>query len=297
MRHLFSFMLKMLLDQRGEVGESEDVAEVADDSQETDDENVIEINPELLEEDEDEDDDEGNQDDQEKTKKEESKRDEDLKAELAKRDEQIKEMNRNFYGLRKKFDKLNKKKTEETGLTDEELEDLIEANQDDPKAMLKIMKQVSQQAASSNANNAVKTVEISQRRKELDEHLLSTWPDARTEGSETHTDIENAKEFFYVTDHPLGDFLGAAGRLYVKLPEMLENARKEGRENALKTKAEENRKTTIKANSLDTGAKKTSAKVSGKHLAAAKQLGLTESATKIMAQIVNQNKKNASVEV
>ena len=67
-----------------------------------------------------------------------------LKAELAKRDEQIKESNRNFYGLRKKLKGMEVKSDDkEEQFTDAQLKDMIEEHRDDPNVMLQIMKQVS----------------------------------------------------------------------------------------------------------------------------------------------------------
>lgn len=271
--------------------EEEEVEELTDDD-------VIEINPDDLEEDESEEE-EAEKVAEEEAAKAEKQEEIDFKAELAKKDEEIKTMNRNFYGLRKKLKSMEAKGDDKSeSLTDAQLESLIEENQDNPKAMLQIMKQVSTQTATGKAEDAVKTIELSQRKKELDGHLITTWPDANDEGSQTHADIQNAKEFLHVTDHPLGDFIGAAGKLYLELPTMLENARREERDKILKGTTEKKRKESIKENSLDTSKKKVSSKgMSADYQATAKQLKLSPSATKIMAQIVNENKKSATVEV
>ena len=299
MKHLLSFILMKLKDQRGEVGDEDDSSsdEVLDVDDVIKDDDVINIDPDALEDDDD--DDEAERLAQEEKDKAEKQPKIDFKAELAKKDEEIKTMNRNFYGLRKKLKSMEAKDEDKSeSLTDAQLESLIEENQDNPKAMLQIMKQVSTQAATGEAESAVKTVELSQRKKELDGHLVTTWPDANDEGSQTHADIQNAKEFLHVTDHPLGDFIGAAGKLFTELPTMLENARREERDKIMKGTTEKKRKESIKKNSLETGTKKVSAKgMSETYQATAKQMKLSPSQAKIMAQIVNENKQSATVEV
>jgi len=303
MKHLLSFILMKLKDQRGEAGDkddsnTDDVLDVDDVIKDDDleDDDVINIDPDALEDDDDDDDDPDDKGEDQRMKDLEAKLETQEKL-LADQDKKLKENNRIFYGLRKK-EKEAKGDDKSESLTDAQLESLIEENQDNPKAMLQIMKQVSTQTATGKAEDAVKTIELSQRKKELDGHLITTWPDANDEGSQTHADIQNAKEFLHVTDHPLGDFIGAAGKLYLELPTMLENARREERDKILKGTTEKKRKESIKENSLDTSKKKVSSKgMSADYQATAKQLKLSPSATKIMAQIVNENKKSATVEV
>lgn len=299
MRHLLSFILMKLKDQRGEAGDKDDsdTDEVLDVDDAVEDDGVVNIDLDDLEDDDD--DEEAERLAKEEADKAEKQSKIDFKAELAKKDEEIKTMNRNFYGLRKKLKSMETKSDDKgENLTDAQLESLIEENRDDPRAMLQIMKQVSTQAATGKAEDTVKAVELSQRKKELDGHLVTTWPDANDEGSDTHADIQNAKEFLHVTDHPLGNFIGAAGKLYLELPTMLENARREERDKIAKGTTEKKRKESIKENSLEPSKKKGSLKgMPAESRATAKQFKLSPSQEKIMAQIVNGNKQSATVEV
>ena len=276
----------------------EDVLEV-EDVEDVEDDEAINIDPDELE-----DEDEG--EDPEVTGDEEDQKVKDLEAKLLKQeetlkeqDEKLKESNRNFYGLRKKLKGLEPKDDDkEEQFTDVQLKDMLEEHRDDPQVMLQIMKQVSKQASKSDAEAYTEAAEVSQRKKELDTHVLSTWPDIHNEGSQTHQDIEHAKEFLHVTDHPLGDFIGGAGMVYLQLDQMLEDARKDEREKILKTTTEEKRKESIKGNSLETGKKKGGSKgLSAEYRSTAKQLNLSKSASKIYAEILKKGKQPAIVEV
>ena len=293
MRDLLSFILMKLRDQRGEVGEEEDSSEEEVLEVEDVEDDVVNINPDELEEDEDEEEEESAEDNAEINKKIET-----LEAEIAKRDEQIKESNRNFYGLRKKLKGLETKSDDtEEQFTDAQLKDMIEEHRDDPNVMLQIMKQVSKQASKTDAEAYTQAAEVSQRKKELEEHLISTWPDAHNEGSQTYQDLEHAKEFLHVADHPLGDFIGGAGMVYLQLDQMLEAARKEEREKILKGTTEEKRKASIKENSLEAGKKRGDIKgLSKDYRSTAKQLNLSKSQTAIYAKLLGTG-KSATVEV
>ena len=295
MRNLLSFILMKLRDQRGEVGEDEDSSEEEVLEVEDIEDDVINIDPDDLEEEEEEEEvvEKKAEDNAEITKELES-----LKAEIAKRDEQIKESNRNFYGLRKKLKGLEVKSDDtEEQFTDAQLKDMLEEHRDDPQVMLQIMKQVSKQASKTDAEAYTQAAEVSQRKKELETHLVSTWPDVHNEGSQTHQDIEHAKEFLHVTDHPLGDFIGGAGMVYLQLDQMLEDARKEEREKILKDTTEVKRKKSIKENSLETGKKKGDSKgLSSKYRSTAKQLNLTKSQAAIYAKLLGNDKQSATVE-
>ena len=284
MKHLIAFILRMLLDQRGEVGD--DIEEIADDD-------VIEIDP-------DEPEDEEPEDDEPEPDKEPEK---DFEAELAKKDEllkkqdeTIKEHNRNLYGLRKKFKALETKTADkDTVFTDDQLKKMIEEHQDDPAVMLQIMKHVSKQTAGDETKSQVSAMELSNRKKDLDGYLTTHYPDAFNEGSQDHQDLQKAKEYLGLLDHPLGDYLAGSATVALQMPDMLENAKKEAKESAIKV--EENRKKSIKETNLESGKKKSKGvKLSDNHLAVAKQLGLSKSATRYYKEMLN-NTKPATVEV
>ena len=301
MKYLLSFMLRMFLDQRGEAGDSDDVVDdINEDIAEVEDDDIINIDPDELEED----DDPGNKPDNNPDDQGDDNKVKDLEAQVAKQaetleaqDKKLKETNRIFYGLRKKYDKLDKKDGE-TRLTDDQLETVLAENQDDPKALIQIIKQVSSQISEDKTQALAKASEVTARKRELEDLLVSMWPDVHNEGSEQYTDIQNAKEFLHVTDHPLGNYLAAAGIDALRLTEKLEAAKQEGRELALKEKTEKKRKEEIKLNSLESGKKRGSLKgLPTGYKSTAKQLNLSPSAQKIMAQIVKNGKEPATVEV
>ena len=300
MRHFLAFILMKLQDQRGEVGDDDDSG--SDDDQDNDviDDDVVVIDPDDLEDDEDPDDqgdDDINGDDDLKTELEDQKKKlEKYKTDLAERDKKIKEHNRNLYGMRKKFEALEAKGADKDAkFTDDQLEQMIDEHQGDSKMLVQVFKHLASQTADNKAKLHVDAAAISQRKKELDEHLASSWPGVYDEGSKDHQDIQKAKEYLHLEDHPLGDFLAGASTMYLQMPDMIDNAKKEAREGALKV--EDNRKKTIKESSLETGKKKeTPGKPSSNELAIAKQLDLSKSATKVYLQLRKQA-KTATVEV
>ena len=300
MQDLLSFILRMLLDQRGEVGDDDD----SDDSKSNDDDPVVIDVDDLQDDDDDSDDDDKGDDDDPDDKGDDSKV-KDLEDQLAQQketlaaqDKKLKETNRIFYGLRKKQDKQDKEDNKgKSKLTTDQLEEMVQEHSDDPKAMVQIMQKIADQSLDDKAEVFAETAEVTARKKELESLLVTTWPDVHNEGSEQFADIQNAKEFLHVTDHPLGDYLAAAGIEAFRLQDRLEAAKQEGRELALKENTEKKRKEDIKKNSLETGTKKVSIKeLSSDHQATAKQLGLTKSKSgmKIYAQLL---KKPATVEV
>ena len=286
MKEFLTFILMKLRDQRGEVGEETPEEEIADELEEED---VVVIDPDDLEED----DDPEKEPEPEKDPEPEKEPEVDFKAELAKKDEEIKTMNRNFYGLRKKFKAIEAKSADkDVKFTDEQLKEMLDEHQDDPAVMLQIMKHVSAQTSNDAAKAHVDAADISKRKKEMDDYLLASWPDAFVEGSKDQKDIQQAKDFMHLNEHPLGDALAGAMTMFLQMPDMLENAKKEAREGAIKV--EDNRKKTIKQNSLESGkAKNAPGQPSNNALAVAKQMGLSKSATKVYLKL----RKNANATV
>ena len=295
MRDFLSFILIKLKDQRGEAGEDiEEVEEVEETIDEDDD--VVEINPDDLLEDDDDPEEPGEDetDDGEALAAQLKERDD----KLAKQEKKIKEMNRSFYGMRKELKSMKDvKESQDTTFTDEQLRGIIDKNRDDPDVMLQIMKQVAKQTGGDAAKGQVDAANISTRRKELDLPLTKTWPDAHDEGSEDHASLQEAKDYFYLTDHPLGDFLAGAGTALMQMDDVLEKTKKEARKTALNV--ESKRKKIIKGNSLQVPKNKDSKlkALSKDSQAVAKQIGLSPSATKIYETLLQPGKNNATVEV
>ncbi len=290
-----AFVLRTVMNQRGEV--AEDLADEIDENDELleeEDEDVIEINPdELDDEDDDEDDPEEHENEDLVKAREEN---ETLKASLDKRDEEIKKANRNFYGLRKKFESYEAKANEkESKFTDDQIKGLLAEHQDDPNMLFQIMKTISKQEAGSEAKIQVDAANMTQRKGDMDTALLSTWPKAYEDGSEDNQSIQQAKDYFYLQDHPLGDFLAGAATSLMQMDKTLEDTKKEAREKALKV--EKNRKKAIKQTSLGS-VKRGSGKdaLPSKYNSAAKQLNLTKSQAAIYKQLVAKG-ENATVEV
>jgi len=293
-------MLRMLFDQRGEVGDDDPVddLEIEDiDDDDYEDEEIIEINPDELEQEDDpeeEDPEPPENEDLVKAREE----NETLKKALEKRDEEIKKANRNFYGLRKKFEsyEAKAKADKDTKFTDDQIKGLLAQHQDDPDMLFQIFRTMSRQEAGNEAKIQIDAANMAQRRKEMDDCLISNWPNVYDEGSEDHQSIQDAKEYFYLKDHPLGDFLAGAATSLMQMDETLENTKKEAREAALKI--ENNRKKKIKETSLKTGKKPSKkAALSGDQLAIPKQLGLSKNATKIYNEMMKNSNQSATVEV
>ena len=221
----------------------------------------------------------------------------DFKAELAKKDEEIKKMNRNFYGLRTKMKAIEAKAADkDTKFTRDQLKEMLDENRDDPDVVLNIIEHVAKQISGDEAKTHVDAAELSKTKNDLDGYLTASWPDAHVEGSKDHQDIQKAKDALHLNDHPLSDYLAAAATMLPQMPDIIDDAKKEARESALT--AEDNRKKNIKQNSLESGkAKIVSVKPSGSIIATAKQMGLTKRQAKIHAELCSKKDKTATVEV
>jgi hypothetical protein len=230
-----------------------DEAEVLDDD-------VIEVDDLVVDEDVEEDDQEDEDGDDENPEDEEDEEDEkddgedklaELESELQKAQ---KEINRLGYALRKK--EAPKKEEPEAKFTDAQLLNIMNDNADDPAVLFQVVKQMIAQGTEGVKDEAVNAAEIKRTKQELDNYLSTNWPDIKDESSESHKQLTEAKQWMQLDTHPYGDFLATAAVIMQQVPDMIENAKKEAKAEALKEKTEKTRKDKIKSNKAPKGGKK-----------------------------------------
>ena len=223
-----------------------------------------------------------------------------LKAEKEKAE---KDRDRVFYKSRK-YDELiakqsEKKEKKEPEFTDAQLLDLIETHREDPAVMLQIMKQVSKQQSGVTAESKIKSQEIKAKKQNIDTFLATNYGRFIDDGTPEYQDVQKAKEFLHLDDHPLSDFLAIASMQLSQLPNIIEQAKKQAVEEALKKNGEASRKKAIKESS--TGDSKPTKKVvatdddTSQYLATAKQMGLDKEQTKKYLQMVGNAKKRSII--
>lgn len=205
-----------------------------------------------------------------------------LKTQIA---EQQKEINRLGYALRK--NKPDEKKEKETPFTEQQLVQLMREHHDDPDVMFQIVKEMTKQGTADAKMAAEKSIDIKNKKGQIDEFILQNWPDAKKEGSELYHGIQDAIAWAHLDGHPMAEQL-AFGLLMTKnLPQTISNLRKEieakyekTSKQDLENKAEEARKKKIKeGKSSKSGAEsdssRTAASLTPGQLDTAKRMGFT----------------------
>lgn len=231
--------------------------------------------------------------DEEETEETEEETDEEVETEEPKDDGKIteleskleeaqKEINRLGYALRKN-EKPKKSDDKETPFTREQLFNLYKEHKDEPEIAFQIFEEMSKQGKIDAQEAAERSLDIKNKKTEMNNFIQSIYPDATKEGTELHTGIQQAIEWAHLDGHPFADQL-ALGLLTVKnLPEIkkkiMEDAKSEFKKSTdkdLANKSEAARKERINKNkSTKSSASDTtkSASLTPSQLETAKKMG------------------------
>ena len=285
MKDLISFLLRPLMNERGEAGIDDD--DPGDEIELDEDDVQIGIDdPDESEDQTTEDEDEGEEEEEEEDDETEKR-----KAELEKIKEEAqywkeqKEKNRSLY-FAEKNRKGKKAEDDDTGdveFSDEQLLGMLEAHKEDNVVLLQIMKQVGKQAAKKGEKNAINAAEMASQKKQLDSYLSENWPEINDESSEIYGDVQKAKELLHLEDHPMADFLAAGSVVFMNMKEMIKQAEERGKKANLKDASDNNRKKSIKNKKLSPKGKENTATVqlSSSAQETAKMLGFNKDKRKL----------------
>jgi hypothetical protein len=226
-----------------------------------------------------------------------------VKTELEKQAAHIKNLNKALHEARQERKGKGKEadKEGEAPLTKEQLRAIMKEHKDDPDVLLNVIEYAAQQAAKGAEKKAVDAVELSTKKKELDDYLSKNYPDLAEAESEGRVLIDKIKDQLTVGDHPYGDFLAVAVRTQLMLPSILQAAVEQGKKEAQGKNADDKRKDAIRGNALPKG-KGTGGAGSGKATLSAEsadvagRLGLSPKGKSIYAQMLKGSKKPMSVE-
>ena len=300
MKDLISFLLRPLMNERGEAGIDDD--DPGDEIELDEDDVQIGIDdPDESEDQTTEDEDEGEEEEEEEDDETEKR-----KAELEKIKEEAqywkeqKEKNRSLY-FAEKNRKGKKTEDDDTGdveFSDEQLLGMLEAHKEDNVVLLQIMKQVGKQAAKKGEKNAINAAEMASQKKQLDSYLSENWPEINDESSEIYGDVQKAKELLHLEDHPMADFLAAGSVVFMNMKEMIKQAEERGKKANLKDASDNNRKKSIKNKKLSPKGKETGSKVTlpAQAQETVKQLGMNPRQAKIYAKLLK-SKQPVATEV
>jgi hypothetical protein len=196
--------------------------------------------------------------------------------------------------------KKGTQKAEETVLTDEQLERIIEENPGDPKIQLRVTRYMAEKIAKGMKDTAMSEVDVSQKSKAMNNLLLERYPQLSDESSDMRVEIDQVKESLGLANHPFGDAFAVGFRVFESLPTLLTNAYERGKKESLGTAAEKKRGDKIKDSELTPKGKgKPSAdaeELSKEHADTAKQMNMTPSQMKIYKQLVGKQPRTLSVE-
>jgi len=216
-------------------------------------------------------DDDDNDDDSEDESEDESDEDdsqdedlrkelEDYKSQLEQKRVEIAKLNSGAYKMRNEIKALKGKKEEDTTFTDAQITKILDEHRDDPAVLLQVFKQVAKQQTAGVKDDVVTATEIAQTKANLDNFLHDNWPELSDEKSQEFSQLQQAKQWMKIDDHPYGDFLSLGAVMLQRMPEMIEQAKKDGRAEALKEKSDSVRKKNVKGTKLS-GKGKMSGKV------------------------------------
>ena len=290
----------LLQDQRGVVGDDindDDLDDKEDDDEKDDDEDeTLIIGPDDDKEDED---DEG---DKKKKNSEDDKDDESLVRirELEKTVQKLETDKTNLNTALHQARQTRKASDKRAGseLSEAELKQILVDNPNDPDVQFNVLKYLSEQTARGASSQAVTAAEVAKRREKFDTFLLERYPDIVVPSSQTRMEVEKTKGELGLVDHPYGDYFAVATRVLEDLPDLLEQAFKEGKEGKSKIDAEKNRTTIIKDSQLGPSKKRSSSEgsLTAGQDETAKQMGLKGTALKTYKKLVGKKANAVSVE-
>jgi hypothetical protein len=290
MLSLFGHMsfIRYLKDQRGETAPDDEPVEEENEldnvslNLDGEDDDIV---PEAEEEEEPE--------DEEEIEEEKPEVDEETQALLAKKDEQIQNLNRGIHQIRQELKALKsgKKDDGESPLTEAQVLALYREHKDDPDTLFNLVKYQIEQGSKKAKDEAVDIAEVSRLQKEIDTELSAQFPDLHNEDSDLRRGVDDTKNKLKIADHPFSDLLAIGAMAYKDMPDLLKAEYEKG-------KAEAARKKKIKENDLGDGNKKPLKKTGGKLDAnfsdIARKIGLSEAGKKTYANLLG---KKGSVEV
>jgi hypothetical protein len=218
---------------------------------------------------------------------------EDYEKKIKDLESHVSNLNRAVHQYRQK--EKETKKEEENPLTPEQLRAMFKEHKDDPETLFNIVAYMSEQSAKQAGKEALDVEEIKKMKTIHDDVVSKRWPDLEKEGSQLRTQTDKLKKAFRLETHPMSDYLVVSAMISDQLPQIQQAAYEKGKADALKGKAEENRKKDVKDGKLSpakSGAsdKPNKALLSGSYAEVAKQMGLTKSQQEIYAKLVNKKK-------
>jgi len=233
------------------------------------------------------------EEDEPSKKKKTSDKDDAEKTELESLKEQLSELRNDKIDLNKALHQARQKakatkKEVEAPLTDAQLLKILDEADNDPQTVLNVVRYQAEQAARKISGEAISGAELKRKQRESDKVLYEMYPSLSDESSDIRKAVDETKSYYGLDGNPLGDFFATGVQVLSALPGLLSAAEKRGEEKALKGKADDRRKKSIKDNlSHAKGGKKSFVTgLSESQAETAKQLGLSEPQMKTFKKIV-----------
>jgi len=164
----------------------------------------------------------------------------------------IANLNKAIYQKRKANKELKASKEEkpEVQLSHDQLKQLFREHADDPDALCDMVDHMIKQGMAKGTQEAVDVTELSRRKQIHDNYVYNAWPDLAKEDSELRTQANTVRDTLGIDNHPMGDYLAMGAILVEQLPNIQKEAYEKGKADALKVKADGQRKQGIKDNAL-----------------------------------------------
>jgi len=150
----------------------------------------------------------------------------------------------------KKELKAQKEDKPETAISPDQLKKLFKEHADDTDTLFDLVNYMVEQGTVKGKEAAVDATELSRRKQVHDNFVYNAWPELAKDDSELRTQADTVKGTLGIEAHPMGDYLAMGAILVDQLPNIQKESYEKGKADALKEKANSQRKKTIKDNSL-----------------------------------------------
>lgn len=307
--NIWFFIISLIQDQRGEVGDKDaddsapDDDNGGDDGTGDDDDDTDDI---VIEPEDDKSDDDGDKLTPEQVKELQveiadfKKGKEDLEKEVQTLRDKKTELNTALHQARqaKKTDKAD---DADSVLTESQLKQILEDNPDDTDAQFKVLKYLSQQVAKGVSADSINAAEVAKNKQHFETFLTGRYPDINVPDSAIRKEVDQTKTFLDLNDHPYGDYFAVACSVLDQLPEILKDAYEDGKKGKARLDTEDARTESINKGKLPVSKKGQSSDSPGltkEQAETFKQMGLSKSQIAIAQKLVGKKQvKTVSVGV
>lgn len=181
-------------------------------------------------------------------------------------------------------------------LTQADLEQIVEENADDPKAMLRAVNYMIKDSEEKSAKTSKEIAQEAQRKATHDTFVFQKWPDLGKAGSQLRQQVDSLKPQLGLEGNIMGDFFVMTSLIFDQLPTIQKESYEKGKREALKettANLDKTRKKIVPATQLTPSGSKVSKEkvIKETRSEVANLLGFSKRANKIYNNLMKQGSK------